>query len=464
VCTIIGSKIFFAGGLEGKNISRTVWYYDYITKEVVKLPDFINAAIRPTIVEDDGGVCIIDQNNTLYKLEFNEWKKITTVDLSGDYHVYKKKKKKQYLISSGIINELRSGEIHKVYENTHIQPTSYIPSSDKDIIYFENGFYDIKNDIFNLSDIPNHKYIIYGEGYSDHNVIIDKERKLLFHYDHNRHAILSKTFSGKTWSEDILNRNLLSLPKIDHMIYNNNLYLLSVNGVSHRVLKLDLFSNEINELYHIERKNESYSKNIKFNHALSNIVPYGNDIAVVGFMGYYKDNSKYDNSLYLKDEIVPLQLNIKSPLYYVDEVIYIADQENDTIYQYSKRGNYLNKFIVPIENTIDSFMYSKDTIVFNGKDKSYVYDTYKREVTGVVTNNSLASCVDKFFRYDISLSEQGLPTLNKTSFMSSCNESYELELDINENDRIIMTTSQGKLIIYKERNNDWEIYRILFDE
>lgn len=463
---VINHKIYFAGGMIGSNISQQVFYYDLFTKELVRLPDVPFKCVNPTILKNRGTISLINDIGEVYDLD-SYWYISNTLPELHDVSRAVITDSSQFIITNDTIYEYSDNNVEKVCESENISVENYIPSIDKDIIYFKEGTYNIEKREFTIeyngSEVS---YIFYGEPVSNSdNVVIDKVSSLIVSYDTPLSTIKFKTSSSNEWIEDPINESSYSIYNISDIIINKKgIYIIENRGDKHIAHSFNRMSGVVNKELSIRRQNKSYSENINYNHTLPYAVNLNDTVSFMGNGGFYEDNSIYDNSIFQENKCIPLSLDIKDPMYfYRDGILCIGDKSNHIIFYYNKEGQYLDKMVVPIEDQVMDFKDYKNHVVLNSKSKAYMFNKKTRTVEYVINEDSIASTVDQYYRYIIKNNNNNT-ILIRTSFITNKEDIINLPFNISEQDKIIINTDGTQHIIYKEYNGEWEIYRIVLDE
>lgn len=447
-----------------------VYRYDTKTTELRRLPDFNKEYNSLCILKSDNGILILTDLGDLYNIVDDTWELFKTVGLIG----VKKSvitQSSQYVISSGAIYEFKENDVSLFIESDIIDPSEYIPSFDKGVVYFKEGKIDLSSKSVHVEKYD-YDYITFGEGsYLKKNLVIDKKESLILYYENNTFEIKYKRLSDDDWkSISLTNKRKAIIEVGDILFHGSNMFIVEVNGISHNLYKYELRSHKLDFMYGLVRKNKSYSRNIQYNHPSPMCIKYKNEASIVGKGGYYFDNSVFDNSIYLKDKVIPLSLGIESPIYFSNkDLIHIADIEKNLIYTYTINGEHYKTEEVQFKEGTISFKYYDGLVSVTRSNSSYLYDIKNKEILGEVGySNSTTSCSDKSFHYCIIENDSGDIYLRKTSFSLKTDKLYPIQLNdtaVNNINGMKLYADEGAIYIYIEENfTKWIVYRIIINE
>lgn len=466
---IMDNKAYFYGGIVDNNISKILFYYDIDSKEIIRIPDAGTKGSVVTLLKENDTVGFIDSYGDLYNLINNKWVFIKTLNLSNRLQVVITDRS-QYIIDDGRVYEYVNGEIVLLYESELISAIDYIPSIDKDIIYFERCTLNLKNSVITeVSNSPD--YIIYGKKMfksDSDSIVIDKGNSYLLSYNNPLTNIKKKTVSSTDWYNDEISSRSLSLNPVQEILPCGSVFYFSeISNSKHNVYKVDLKNSSVDTHISISRNNKSYSKNVMYNHSFPKMVKYKDSVALMGHGGFYYDNNIHDNSIYLSSKpVTELPLNVQTPLYYKEEnSVMIMDTSKCIIYQYSYSGQLFDVIKIPNEKDIKRFLVSDDDIIINTDNSTYVYNKSLDRITKEVNHaNCIASAMSKYFAYYI-IEKYDTLLLVKESLSNNTKSSYKLLSNRFDYSRIDLYSDEKYVLLYIEDDQyQWEIYRIITNE
>jgi len=461
-------KVYIAGGEISGRQSRCIFYYDISLREIKRLPDMPVDKALIIKINDNIGLC--GYNGEVFELDNKTWVKINDVQLIGNEHKSVLTETKQYVISNGALCELTPEGLRIVYESSIISPNNYIPSIDKDIIYFKDGKYDLKDNTL-VKNSYTGDYIAYEEPfYSEYDPVIDKKNALIVGHDNPLTFIAFATFPDNTWVRDYMSEKPESLsPGIKICLPQNQFYIAEDNEKYHNVYKFDFKSHKFTKVLSIELSEHSYSQNIQYNHNKPLPIWFENDIALAGRGGRYYDNNEFDNSIYKSsDDVFELSLNIENALYdyHNKQSLSIADINNQKLYRVNTDTKDINIYDVPFDIYFtEQFRDYGDVVTITTNRKSQLYDIKKNVfISNLEYDEVSALCSDRYFSY--SLFEDGALYLRRESYSKVTNDVIKLPIDIENSSMSNMSLHKAEnyLILYIEYLNDWEIHRIVIDE
>lgn len=461
---VFNDKVYFFGGSSYNNISKMIFYYDIKLKDVVKLPESISQYSTEFVLMDEGTLVLVDEKGNQYHLKDDGWNYHTTSDEDFKNSTLIVVNGVNYVISQGVLFKYTQSTFTIVHKSPFINSNDYITSPDKNIIYFINGTYNVETDEF-VDTNNTGEYILYGIDHSTiDNFVIDKERSLIIYYDNPITTLKIKTFSGGEIYTDVINNDIPTYSDVSDMIIDGNqLYIITKQGSIHQFYKFDNGSNTLEKEFFITRQNNSYSKNIKYNHSEPKGIAYENNLFLVGNGAFYTDNSVYDNSLYNDKVTIPLSLNIERPLYSINSgIVTIGDKENNILYRYSIDGSFINSEYCSISKNAIYMNEYKNSIVIDCLDFSYRFDKKTHLITNTVVQECISSYSDQYFKYSI-IDDDGI-NLIRTSIDLRSKDSYRLDIKKDEYNQIIIRGLNNRIYICIINGSEWELYRVNINE
>jgi hypothetical protein len=464
---VIDGKVFFYGGVSNNNLSKSIFYYNVDTRDIIRLPEVPTPGRVLCLLKDKDKLSFLDEANNLYSLINGRWKYIDTYHL-GDNLLTIFTNNNQYIISDGKLYQYNGGVFSVVFESNLITASGYIPSPDKEIIYFKKCTIDLKNNHI-IENTNTADYVIYGqEKFLDYNkpIVIDKVNSYIFSYDSPITQIEKKTLSSDNWFVDIFKNQEKAINPIEEVLIDgSDFYFSAADGSVHNIYKSNLTSKEIVKVQTIQRKNSSYSKNVQYNHNSPVIVKYKNSVAFMGNGGYYNDNGIYDNSLFFNGNLEhKLSLDIRKPVYFsTGNMIFILDTERSLIHEYSFTGRLVEEYSVPVINNITRMRIHGNNIIVGSEDMTCVISKKDKKILIAIRHeDSLYSALDKNHVYYLSNNTERL-VLNKIAYSTGNIKHYTL--DTNDYSKVKLFANDGYTLLYVEKEDyTWEINRIITDE
>lgn len=461
----IDGLIYFFGGTIENNISKSVFHYDLTTKEIIKYTDIPTEKEIVVILKKDNLIAINNIGEVFIQTG-GVWSLQDSIEISPSSCGIITSTK-QYIISDNVLYEFDNSNIIKVVESNTISADNYIPSTDKDIVYFKESKVNLNTKEIDF-DTNEGDYIIYGYSYksSEDNIIIDKINKYLVTYTSPMKTIGYKTVSSKNWYKDDINDNIRQFNPLSNIVSNGNkIFFSEKNSTEHNAYSLNINDMSIVLEDTIQRKNYSYSKNIIYNHSSPYIITYNNSTAFMGNGGYYTDNSIYDNSIYRNNNVIAkLSLNLHSPIYKSTNNTILIYDDRTSIDEYTLSGEYLNSIEIPAIEDIKDFDIYNNRVNINSSGLSCVYDIKNKKIISKILHiNSIASTMSKNFLFKITRNDS--LKISKVSLYSGYAVEAELESIDEYKDIKLYSNGDNQLIMYVEKENyEWTIYRIVFDE